>query len=169
MKMSLTSDGELFSLFEKEEITEDNIEKVIVGSLKIKKYVVEKDERESGLRKILNFGHTFGHAVEAEEEMHGFYHGECVAIGMLVTSSDKVLERLIPVLKKLDLPTEYNGNTDHALTYITHDKKCDGSLVSVVFVDEVGSFRTEKMPVEDFTRLVKAKICRNRISEGQEA
>lgn len=169
VKMSLTSDGELFSLFEKEEITEDNIEKVIVGSLKIKKYVVEKDERESGLRKILNFGHTFGHAVEAEEEMHGFYHGECVAIGMLVTSSDKVLERLIPVLKKLDLPTEYNGNTDHALTYITHDKKCDGSLVSVVFVDEVGSFRTEKMPVEDFTRLVKAKICRNRISEGQEA
>ena len=161
VKMSLTSDGELFSLFENEEITDENMERVIVGSLKIKKYVVEKDERESGLRKILNFGHTFGHAVEAEEEMHGFYHGECVAIGMLVTSSDKVLKRLVPVLKKLNLPTEYKGNVDHALTYITHDKKCDGSLVSVVFVDEVGSFRTEKMPTADFASLVKKKIARS--------
>ena len=156
--MALTSDAELFSLFEREKITEDNIEDVIIRSLKIKKYVVEEDERECGLRKILNFGHTFGHAVEAEEEMRGFYHGECVAIGMLVTSSDKVLKRLIPVLNKLNLPTEYVGNVEGALSFITHDKKCDGSLVSVVFVDEVGTFRTEKIAVEEFLNLVREKI-----------
>lgn len=161
VKMALTSDGELFSLFENEEITDENIECVIVGSLKIKKYVVEQDERESGLRKILNFGHTFGHAVEAEEEMHGFYHGECVALGMLVTSSDAVLKRLIPVLEKLNLPTEYTGNVEGALSFISHDKKCDGSLVSVVFVDEVGSFRTEKMAVEEFISLVRERISKN--------
>ncbi len=158
VKMALTSDKELFSIFENEEITDENMEEIILRSLRIKKYVVEEDERESGLRKILNFGHTFGHAVEAEEEMHGFYHGECVAIGMLVTSSDKVQKRLIPVLRKLDLPTEYTGNTEHALSFITHDKKCDGSLVSVVFVDEVGSFRTEKIAVEKFCDLVREKI-----------
>jgi hypothetical protein len=76
----------------------------------IKKAVVEKDERESGLRKILNFGHTFGHAVEAAEEMRGFYHGECVAIGMMATSSEEVKKRLIPVLKKLSLPYSYDGD-----------------------------------------------------------
>ena len=160
VKMSLTSDKELFSLFEKEEIDENNIEEVITRSLKIKKYVVEQDERESGLRKILNFGHTFGHGVEAIEEMRGFYHGECVAVGMLVTTSDEVLGRLIPVLKKLDLPTEYSGDVEGALSFVTHDKKCEGDLVSVVFVDEVGSFRTEKLKVEEFSSLVRRRLKR---------
>ena len=160
VKMSLTSDKDLFSLFEKEEIDENNIEEVITRSLKIKKHVVEQDERESGLRKILNFGHTFGHGVEAIEEMRGFYHGECVAVGMLVTTSDEVLGRLIPVLKKLDLPTEYSGDVEGALSFVTHDKKCEGDLVSVVFVDEVGSFRTEKLKVEEFSSLVRRRLKR---------
>lgn len=160
VKMSLTSDKELFSLFENEEIDDSNIEKVIIRSLNIKKQVVEQDERESGLRKILNFGHTFGHGVEAVEEMRGFYHGECVAVGMLVTTSDEVLKRLVPVLKKLNLPTEYTGDIDGALSFITHDKKCDGDLVSVVFVDEIGSFRTEKMKVSDFGNLVKRRLAK---------
>lgn len=160
VKMALTSDKELFSLFEREEIGDQNIEEVIIRSLKIKKYVVEQDERESGLRKILNFGHTFGHGVEAEEEMRGFYHGECVAIGMLVTTSDKVRARLIPVLEKLDLPTKYEGNVEGALSFITHDKKCDGSLVSVIFVDEIGEFRTEKIAVTQFCELVKERLAK---------
>jgi 3-dehydroquinate synthetase len=160
VKMSLTSDKELFSLFENEDIRDSNLEEVIIRSLNIKKFVVEQDERESGLRKILNFGHTFGHGVEAVEEMRGFYHGECVAVGMLVTTSDEVQKRLIPVLKKLNLPTEYTGDIDGALSFITHDKKCDGDLVSVVFVDEIGSFRTEKMKVSDFGNLVKRRLAK---------
>ena len=158
VKMALTSDKELFEIFERDSINDENIEEIVVRSLKVKKYVVEQDECESGLRKILNFGHTFGHAVEAEEEMHGFYHGECVAIGMLVTSSDEVRKRLIPVLEKLDLPTKYMGNTESALAFISHDKKCDGKLVSIVFVDTVGSFRIEKISVEKFFDLVREKI-----------
>ncbi|MBQ8528578.1 MAG: 3-dehydroquinate synthase [Clostridia bacterium] len=150
LKMSLTSDGELFGLFEREEINEDNIEDVIVRSLMIKKAVVEADEREGGLRRILNFGHTFGHAVEAAEELRGYYHGECVAIGMLVTSSESVKARLIPVLKRLGLPYSYEGDVKGALGFISHDKKCEGGKVSVVFVDEPGSFRIEKMNTEDF-------------------
>ena len=160
VKMALTSDKELFSLFENEEINDENIEKVIISSLNIKKRVVEEDERESGLRKILNFGHTFGHGVEAVEEMRGFYHGECVAVGMLVTTSDAVLKRLIPVLKKLNLPTEYSGDVDGALAFISHDKKCDGDLISVIFVDEIGSFRTEKLKAQDFSSLVRNRLKR---------
>jgi 3-dehydroquinate synthase len=120
--------------------------------------VVEQDEREGGLRKILNFGHTFGDAVEAEEEMRGFYHGECVAIGMTVTSSDEVTERLIRVLSKLGLPTEYKGDLDKALSFISHDKKCEGDGVSVIFVDAPGSFRIEKMTTEAFCELVRERI-----------
>ncbi len=155
IKMSLTSDSELFEIFENESVGDDNIEKIVIRSLMIKKNVVEEDERESGLRKILNFGHTFGHAVEAEEEMHGFYHGECVAIGMLVTSSCDVRKRLIPVLKKVGLPSSYNGDINAALGFISHDKKCDGRKISIVFVDTPGDFRIEKMDVAEFESLVR--------------
>ncbi len=155
IKMSLTSDAELFRLFEESESIEKNTEDIIIRSLKIKKAVVENDERESGLRKILNFGHTFGHAIEAEEEMKGLYHGECVALGMLVASSPEVKARLIPVLSRLGLPTEYRGDVEMALSFISHDKKCEGENLSAVFVDTPGSYRLEKMSVEDFSNLVR--------------
>ncbi len=158
VKMSLTSDEELFSLFEREDIDESNIERVIVRSLMIKKGVVESDERESGLRRILNFGHTFGHAVEACEELCGYYHGECVAIGMTVACSDEVKARLLPVLEKLGLPTSYGGDLERALGYVDHDKKCEGQSLSAVFVDRVGSFRIEKMTTDAFCDVVRAAI-----------
>ncbi len=158
IKMSLTSSQALFNFFEECEINDENIERVITDSLKIKKHVVEEDERESGLRKILNFGHTFGHGVEAEEEMHGLYHGECVAIGMLVTISDEIRPRLVSVLKKCGLPIEYNGNIEGAISFISHDKKCDGEKISVVFVDTPGDFRIEKMEISEFSELVRKKI-----------
>ena len=155
LKMSMTSDSELFSLFENEEIDENNIEKVITSALKIKKAVVEEDERESGVRKILNFGHTFGHAVEAEEEMHGFYHGECVAIGMLPVCSHNVRVRLLPILKKLGLPYSYGGDIEKALAFISHDKKCDGDKINIVLVNEIGSYEIKKMTVSDFCEMVR--------------
>lgn len=158
VKMSLTSDRELFELFENENITEENIETVIVRSLMIKRAVVENDEKENGLRKILNFGHTLGHGIEAEEKMHGFYHGECVALGMVPMCSSEVKERLLPVLKKLDLPTEYNGDLDKALGFVIHDKKCRGGFVEAIFVDTVGNFRIKKISVGDFSKLVKERL-----------
>ena len=158
LKMSLTSDAELFSVFENEDIDDSALEKIIVAALKIKKSVVESDERESGLRKILNFGHTLGHAIESEEEMRGLYHGECVALGMLAVVAPDIKPRLIRILKKLALPTEYIGNLDDALGYISHDKKCDGALLSVVFVDRIGSFRIEKITVSEFSELVRERF-----------
>lgn len=158
VKMALTSDKALFEIFEREEINEENIETIIKKSLMIKKCVVEKDEKESGLRKILNFGHTLGHGIEADSGMAALYHGECVALGMLAVSSDKVKERLIPVLKKLGLPTEYNGSIENALNFVSHDKKADGTGIDVVLVSEVGSFVLEKMTQEDFAHLVKTNF-----------
>ncbi len=158
VKMSLTSDAELFSLFEKTTLEELDLLTVVTRSLMIKKRVVEEDERETGLRKILNFGHTLGHAVEAKEEMHGIYHGECVAIGMTAVCAPRVRERLLPVLRALSLPTVYEGDLDAALSYIKHDKKCEGRKISVVLCNEVGSFVIEKMSTDEFASLVKTAL-----------
>ena len=157
IKMSLTSDEELLELIESGDV-EKNIEEIIIKSLKIKKFVVEADEREGGIRRILNFGHTFGHAIEAQEEMSGIYHGECVAIGMTVCVSEEVKSRLIPLLEKVGLPTSYNGDVEAALRFISHDKKCDGEKISVVFVDKIGSYRIEKMDVDTFLNRVREEI-----------
>ena len=94
VKMGLTSDKELFNIFEKGSVDE-SLEEIIERSLLVKKKVVEQDEKETGLRKILNFGHTVGHGIESEAELSGLYHGECVALGMLPMCGDAVRERLL--------------------------------------------------------------------------
>ncbi|MBQ8371701.1 MAG: 3-dehydroquinate synthase [Clostridia bacterium] len=163
VKMSLTSDKELFEKFERMsyEGIKAEIESIITASLMIKKSVVEQDERESGLRKILNFGHTFGHGVEAEEEMHGLYHGECVAIGMLPMCSDSVRARLAPVLEKLSLPTKFSGNLESALGFMLHDKKSAERGIDAVLVDEVGSCRIERMSTNALSdRIREWVVCK---------
>ncbi len=155
LKMSLTSNAELFSIFEGGEVSED-IETIIIESIKIKRAVVEADERECGLRRILNFGHTLGHGIEAEEEMHGLFHGECVALGMLPMLSPALRERVLAVYKKLRLPTEYSGDIDTALSYVAHDKKCAGGAVNVIFVDEIGKHREEKIEISEFGEVVRS-------------
>ena len=153
VKMALCFDEKLFELIENNEISEDILEQIIIGSLKIKKDVVECDEREGGVRKVLNLGHTLGHGIEALE-MGRLYHGECVAIGMTRVCSDEVLRRLSPLLNKLGLPVEYSGDISEVTALISHDKKCDGGLISAIFVDKIGSYRIEKIGVEDFCRRV---------------
>ncbi len=145
VKMSLTSDSELFELFETADI-DDNIDKIIEASLKIKRYVVEQDEKEGGLRKILNFGHTLAHAIESENELQNLYHGECVALGMLPMCSKKVRERLINVLKRLNLPTKINYDTEKIINAMRHDKKMSGDEITVVYVPNVGEFEMRTMP-----------------------
>lgn len=154
VKMSLTSDANLFSLFEKEDIME-NIDRIIEASLKIKRYVVESDEKESGLRKILNFGHTLAHAIESENEMQNLYHGECVALGMLPMCSDKVRERLVRVLKKLNLPTDIDYDADKIIEAMSHDKKMSGNEITVVYVPKVGEFEMKTMPFSELSKQFK--------------
>ena len=148
VKMSLTSDAELFYKLE-QGLWKTDIGEVISRALAIKKSVVEADEREGSLRKILNFGHTFGHGIEA---LGGLYHGECVALGMLPMVSDEVRERLIPMLEEMDLPTKINVNTDAAFAFMRHDKKGDGEKAAAVFVENIGSFRLEKIYFSDLEK-----------------
>ena len=90
----------------------------IKRSCAIKAEVVMKDERESGLRSILNFGHTFGHAVEALTGYKEFRHGEAVSMGMVMAArlshvlglaSEDAAIRLENLLKRLSLPIKPPG------------------------------------------------------------
>ncbi len=149
VKMAMTSDAELFSVFEKETI---DIDLIIEKSLKIKRYVVETDEKETGLRKILNFGHTLAHAIETQSGLKDIYHGEAVALGMLPMCSNEARERLLPVLKKLSLPTEFGFDITTVLDAVCHDKKADGNDITVIFVSEIGKYEMKKIPIDDFKR-----------------
>ena len=153
VKMSLTSDSELFEIFEKGDIDE-NIDLIIEKSLRIKKGVVEEDEKEAGIRKILNFGHTIAHAIESENAMENLYHGECVAIGMLPMCSPAVRKRLSAVLEKLELPTSANSDLPTLLEAIRHDKKMSGNDITVVCVDTVGEFVLKTIPYEEIIKTV---------------
>ena len=154
LKMSLTHDAELFKIFESGNATKE-IDTVIERSLYIKRSVVEADEREDGLRMVLNFGHTLAHAIESANSMEELYHGECVAIGMLPMCSKEVRERLVPVLESLGLPTAVQGSREKLFEAMRHDKKLSGKDITIVFVPEVGSFNFEKLPLDTLIERMK--------------
>ena len=154
LKMSLTSDAELFELFERGNI-EDNMDEIITRSLMIKKNVVEQDEKEQGLRKILNFGHTIGHGVESFENLNGLYHGECVALGMIPMVGEKLRPRLIKILENLSLPTCVELDPEAVYAAMLHDKKGEGEYVTVTTVPEAGSFEMKKITFGELYPLIK--------------
>jgi len=153
VKMGLSLDEELFSFFEEDNFSE-KMDRIIEKSLCAKRRVVEEDEREGGLRKVLNFGHTLAHAFESESFRLGkdLYHGEAVALGMIPMCSPEVRKRLIPVLERLQLPTRWEGSPEDLIEAMSHDKKMEGSSITVIRSDRVGSFRMEKIP---FSRLAE--------------
>ncbi len=146
VKMALIGDKELFDLFESGNAYEQ-VEQVIYRSLAAKAAVVEQDETEGGLRRVLNFGHTVGHAVETVSG-YALLHGECVALGMLPMVDEPIRKRVLPVLKNLNLPTSYQGNPDEIISAMEHDKKCSGGEITVVLCREIGTFEFRKLPFE---------------------
>lgn len=151
VKMSLTHDKQLFKMFLKGEY---EIDTVIERSINIKRAVVEADEKESGLRRVLNFGHTVGHAIESNTPT--LYHGECVALGMLAMCSNDIREKLLTVYKNLNLPTKVECECEKIIDTMCHDKKMSGDMISVIKVNEVGSFVIEKTEFSEFADEIRA-------------
>lgn len=147
VKAGLIGDAELFELFEKTEHIENDLEEIIVRALRVKKNVVEQDEKEENLRKILNFGHTIGHAIESIYHLEGYYHGECVGIGMMmILEKEEIRERLRKVLCKLNVPLSADYDVEEVIHFIKKDKKANGKYVTVVQVDKVGEAKL--LPIE---------------------
>ncbi|MBR4456769.1 MAG: 3-dehydroquinate synthase [Solobacterium sp.] len=138
VKMGLTHDAALFELFEHEDYM-DHLDEIILRSLQVKKGVVERDEREGGERKLLNFGHTYGHAYESLGGLNKWLHGECVAMGMMtVIRNPGLRSRLAAVLERLQLPTAADCDKEAVCRLIKSDKKADHDTVTIVQVDEPG-------------------------------
>ena len=145
VKMAATFDEELLSLFETEDCM-SRIDEIIAASLRIKADVVRQDEKESGLRRVLNFGHTIGHGIETAT---GLYHGECVALGMLPMCGEALRGRLEAILRRLDLPVCCEADADAVWEAMSHDKKLSGETLTVVYAEEAGTFRLQAMPIGD--------------------
>jgi len=157
IKVGLTSDEKLFDIFENGEIG-SRLDEIIVRALTVKKNVVEQDEREAGLRRILNFGHTVGHGIESSGGMAELYHGECVALGMIPMCGEAVRPRLIEVLKTCGLYREMAYDWDRIAEAAFHDKKADGGSVTVTTVNEVGSFEMKTLPCAEVMAMAKAAL-----------
>ncbi len=152
MKMGLTMDKELFEIFEKGE-AEERIDEVIERSLRVKKRVVEEDEKETGLRKVLNFGHTVGHGIEASA-FGELYHGECVALGMIPMCADGIKDRVISALEKTGLPVSYPFDREKVREALSHDKKSDTKGITAVFCREIGTFEFINTDTEELMKLI---------------
>lgn len=154
VKMALTSDSELFDIFENKNIA-DSIDEIIIRSLNIKKDVVEQDEKEAGLRKILNFGHTIGHGIESSGNLQELYHGECVALGIIPMCGEAIRPRVIDVLKKCNLYNLIDFDWKKIGEVMFHDKKADGDTVSVTMVNEPGKHEIKTLKCNQIIDMAK--------------
>ncbi|MDR1864929.1 MAG: 3-dehydroquinate synthase [Bacteroidales bacterium] len=135
---------------------------VIAEAVKIKAQVVERDEREQGERRILNFGHTFGHAVEV---LAGVSHGEAVAVGMMIAARWSAgecglpsgdVQRLERLLTRLQLPVTTDALPGKVFLKATGDKKRDGEAIHLVLLRRIGETEIRRTPVNE----IKEKLTR---------
>jgi 3-dehydroquinate synthase len=156
IKAGLIWDPELFALFEQDNY-EEYLEEIIYRSLCMKRDIVQQDEKEGGLRKLLNFGHTIGHGIETYFNLETYLHGECVAMGMFyfITSED-TKERLRKICIRLGLPVNADFDIQKVYEITSMDKKASGNTISTVWVDEPGKSCIKELPLEDLLPILKS-------------
>lgn len=151
LKMGITSDKSLFKLIKNSEDIYKDIDEVITKALLIKKNVVEIDPYEKNLRKILNFGHTIGHAIESSGKFN-LLHGECVGIGLLYMTKGSLREEIKNILIKYGLPTNVNISKEDLYKYVCLDKKRSNTAITIIEVKEVGTFEINNILLEDIKK-----------------
>ena len=160
VKHAVIADADLFVYLEKHAeailaLDRQAIEKLVRVSVHIKSSIVSRDETEKGERRLLNFGHTFGHAIE---KVTAAAHGEAVSIGMVIASALSVKKgllsaeddrRLRNVLKNLNLPTRPQAPSQKILDAITKDKKRAGDRIHFVLLNGIGNARVEQLSFKE--------------------
>jgi len=154
------------------------LQKIITRSCQIKAEIVSLDERENNLRAILNFGHTFGHIFETETNYSNIlYHGEAVAIGMVLATKmsvrlklldDKYVPIIISHLQKIGLPTsprdiknnlQKSWNISNLTRHIYKDKKVENKNLTFVLLKKIGQSLIKKgVNEDDFLNIVNQEI-----------
>ena len=154
VKAGLIYDKELFALFEREN-WEEHLEEIIYRSLCMKRDIVQQDEKESNLRKLLNFGHTIGHGIESYYNLETYLHGECVAMGMFYfITSNETKQRLKRVCERLGLPVTADFDAQKVYELTSMDKKASGGKISTVWVDEPGKSYIKELSQEELLPLL---------------
>ncbi|MCX8073063.1 MAG: 3-dehydroquinate synthase [Candidatus Binatia bacterium] len=177
VKYGAIFDAEFFALLERElerilAVDLPLLVRVVRRCCELKAGVVERDERESGERAVLNFGHTIGHALESATSYQRYLHGEAVAIGMVAEArvsaalglcSFEVVHRLHSLLERAGLPVALPGDVDRRqlAAAIELDKKVQGGKVKFVGLEDLGKtrfvFLTNEEIIELADRAVLAK------------
>ena len=160
IKHGAIADKELFEYLENNyqgiiDLDRDVIERVVYDSVVIKSDVVNRDEKEKGERRKLNFGHTIGHAVE---KVSGLSHGKSVGLGMVAAASlseSKSLltpednQRIITLLKNMKLPVEMNIDKGKVLDAMKRDKKREGDSIHFVLLKGIGNAVIENITIRE--------------------
>ena len=152
IKYAIIWDKEFFNFLEGnldriKSLDDEALEETVFRSAKIKAEIVEKDEKELGLRSILNYGHTVGHGIESASDF-GVRHGEAIAIGMVAAGrisnelgifSQNELTRMKSFIKRADLPTEVpNLEIERIIQAIEHDKKVLREKIRFILPKSIG-------------------------------
>lgn len=164
IKYGLIWDGNFFSYLENRfreilSLNPEDLREIVKQSCAVKAQVVAQDEREGGLRAILNLGHTFGHALEALTHYRVYRHGEAVAVGMVIACkvsrelglfSAEELNRVKGVIRSFGLPVEDRKvGAQDMLASMYHDKKAEAGRIKYVIPETIGRVRiTSAIPEE---------------------
>ena len=135
---------------------------IVKRSVQLKAQIVEADERETGVRKLLNFGHTMGHAIEKYYN-YDMSHGKAVAVGMaMITKASEArgltkkgtYGRLIAALEGRGLPTACGAPTEALCKYALADKKAAGGNISLIILEEIGKGIIYDIPTEKLSEFL---------------
>ncbi len=140
-------------------------EEIIAACCTIKKTVVEQDEHDTGIRLILNFGHTIGHAIEQTVGYGIITHGEAVSLGMIQIAQQAEAKKEMPqgitrelaaMLTKFHLPIVLEQWEEEKLyTALTHDKKTTHNTIRIVLLTEIGHAKVTRIPIEEMKTYLK--------------
>ena len=163
IKYGCIKDERLFETLENENAL-DIIEDIIEICVSIKRDVVNRDEKESGERMLLNFGHTLGHSLEKLYNFEGLSHGEAVAIGMVkIAASGEnaglteagTADRIERLCKKNMLPTSDEASAATLAELCQSDKKAGGGSVNLVLLDKIGSSFIRTTPLSELEASIR--------------
>ena len=166
IKHACIKDADMFSFLEEKSPAEflashSAMGKLVERNVDIKYNVVAGDEFETGDRKLLNFGHTIGHAIENVSQLP---HGHAISIGMVAACiisekingfSAKTTKRVVSLLSKYELPVALDFDKEKTWDILLHDKKKYGTDMNFVVLDEIGKGAVKKIPLTELLQFFK--------------
>ena len=163
IKHAAILDGAMFKELEKRNLTffqknKPALQKLVQRNAAIKAKVVKEDEFERDKRRLLNFGHTLGHAVEKQYQL---MHGEAVAIGMVFAAKlsaemlkFKNVDKLIQLIDQYGLPNTAGYNKQKVFDVLVSDKKREGEQMNFILLEKIGKAVVKKIPLPEIFKLI---------------